>query len=173
MITRKQNSSGIFDAFNRSCGNKNVHTASFYVNIFNEHSATIGEKLTENFKQNVYRSNFPVNENTFVIYDTNRYEILKEIKNLNNKKSPGHDGVCSKMVKFSAPVLADQFAHFFNICFIKECFPKILKFAKILPLLRNGDKTETDNYRPTDLLSCISKLKKKLISKLILPLKTA
>ena len=158
MITRKQNSSGTFDAFNRFCGKKNVHTASFFVNIFNEHSATIGENLTENFKQNVYRSIFPVSENTFVIYDTNRYEILKEIKILNNKKSTGQDGVCSTMVNFSAPVLADQFANFFKICFKKECFPKILKFAKILQLLRNGDKIETDNYRAIDLLSCISKI---------------
>ena len=54
---------------------KSVNTASFDVNFFNEHFATIGEKLKENFKQNVYRSNFPVNKNTFVIYDTNRHLI--------------------------------------------------------------------------------------------------
>ena len=117
LITRKKNSYGIFDALKHFCGKKNVNTASFDVNFFNKHFATIGEKLTENLKQNVCRSNFPVNKNTFVIYDTNRHEILKEIKNLNNKKSTGHDGICSKMVKLSAPVLADHLAHFFNICF--------------------------------------------------------
>ena len=58
LITRKKNSSGIFDALKHFCGKKNVNTASFDVNVFNEHFATIGEKLTENFKQNVYRSNF-------------------------------------------------------------------------------------------------------------------
>ena len=111
----------------------NSFAASFDVNVFNEHFASIGEKLTQNFKQNVYRPNFPVNKSTFVIYDTKRYEILKEIKNLNNKKSTGHDGICSKMLKFCAPVLADHLAHFFNICFEKECFPNFLKIAKILP----------------------------------------
>ena len=54
-----------------------MNTASFDVNVFNEHFVTIGEKLTENFKQNMYRPNFPVNKNTFVVYDTNRFEILK------------------------------------------------------------------------------------------------
>ena len=87
LITRKKNSSGFFDALKHFCGEKTVNTASFDLNVFNELFATFGEKLTENFKQNVNRSNFPVNKNTFVIYDTNRYEILKEIKNLNNKKS--------------------------------------------------------------------------------------
>ena len=53
MITRKKNSSGFLDAFNHFCGKKNVNTASFDVNVFNEHFATNGEKLTENFKQNV------------------------------------------------------------------------------------------------------------------------
>ena len=62
-----------------------MNTASFDVNAFNEHVATIGKKLTENFKQNVYRSKFPVKKNTFVIYDTKRYEILEEIENVNNK----------------------------------------------------------------------------------------
>ena len=146
---------------------ENVNTASFDVNVFNEHFATIGEKLTENFKQNVNSSNFPINKNRFVIYDTNRYEILKEIKNLNNKKSTGYDGICSKMVKFYAPVLADHLAHFFNIYFEKECFPNFLKIAKILPFYKNGDKTEPDNYRPISLLSCISKLFEKLIFKRI------
>ena len=103
-----------------------------------------------------------------MIYDTNRYEILKEIKNLNNKKSTGHDGICSKMVKLSATVLADHSAHFFNICFKKECFPNFLKSAKILQLHENGDKTEPDNYRPISLLSsCTSKLFEKLIFKRI------
>ena len=52
LITRKKNSSGIFDALKHFCGKK-VNTVSFDVNVFNEHFATIGEKLTENFKQNV------------------------------------------------------------------------------------------------------------------------
>ena len=71
------------------------------------------------------------------------------------------------MVKFSAPVLADHLAHFFNICFKKECFPNFLKIAKILPLYKNGDKTKPDNYRPISLLSCITKLLEKLIFKRI------
>ena len=74
------------------------------------------------------------------------------------KKSTGHDGICSKMVKFSAPALADHLAHFFNICFEKEGFPNFLKIAKFSPMYKNGDKTEPDNYRPISLLSCISKL---------------
>ena len=141
---------------------KNVNTASFDDNVFDEHFATIGEKLTEKFKQNVYRSIFPVNKHTFVIYDTNRYEIQEEIKNLNNKKSTGHDGISSKMVKFSAPVLADHLALFSISASKKKCFPNFLKIAKISTLYKIGDKTEPDNYRPISLLSCISKLFEKL-----------
>ena len=69
LITRKKNSSGIFDAVKHFCGKKNVNTALFDIDVFNEHFATIGEKVTQNFKQNVYRSFFPVNKNTFVIND--------------------------------------------------------------------------------------------------------
>ena len=41
MITKKKNSSGIFDAFNHFCGKKNVNTAFFDVNVFNEHFAIL------------------------------------------------------------------------------------------------------------------------------------
>ena len=140
MITWKKNSSGVFDTFNNFCGKKNVNTASFIVNVFNEHFATIVEKLTDNFKQNGYRPNFSVNKNTFRISDTNRYEILKEIKNLNNKKSTGHDGLCSKMVKFSAPVLAHHLAHFLISASKKSVFlifSKLQKFYLCIKMATN------------------------------------
>ena len=100
MITGKKNSSGFFDALKHFCDKKNVNTASFDVNVFNEHFATIGEKQTENFNLTCIDQVFAVNKNTFNIYNTNRYEILKENKNLNKKKSTGHDGLCSKRVYF-------------------------------------------------------------------------
>ena len=49
--------------------------------------------------------------------------------------------------------------------FKKECSPNFLKTAKILPLYKNGEKNEPDNYRPISLLSCISKLFEKLTFK--------
>ena len=64
-------------------------------------------------------------------------------------------------------MLADHLAHFFNLSFKKECFPNFLKIARILPLHKNGDNIESDNYRPISLLSCISKLFEKLIFKRI------
>ena len=140
LITRKKNSTGIFDAFKHFCGKKNVNTASFDVNVFNEHFATTEEKLTENFKQNVFRPNFPVNKNTFVIYNTNRYEILKEIKNLNNKKSTGHDGICSKMLKFSAPVLADHLARFLKSASKKSVFLIFSKLQKFYHCIKMATK---------------------------------
>ena len=72
---------------------------------------------------------------------------------MNNKKSKGHHGICSKTVKYFAPVLADHLAHFFNICFKNKCYPNFLKIAKTIPLHKNGDKTEPDNHRPFSLLS--------------------
>ena len=125
------------------------------------------EKSQKTSKKNVCRSKFQAIKNTFVIFEPIDMRFVKEIKNLNYKKSAGHDGICSKMIKFSAPVLADHLAHFFNICFKKEFFPNFLKNEKNLPLHKNGDKIEPDNYLLSSLLSCISKLFEKLIFKRI------
>ena len=52
-----------------------------------------------------------------------------------------------------------------NLPFTTGVFPNIVKIAKIVPLYKNENKLECNNYRPISLLSSIGKLIEKLLHK--------
>jgi hypothetical protein len=89
-----------------------------------------------------------------------REEIRTAVKNLNNGKSPGADGICVEHIKYSDELLYDLLASAFN-CFITHGhLPKDFMFTLIIPRIKDkkGDLSDCDNYRPIALTSVISKL---------------
>ena len=100
---------------------------------------------------------------TFVSFPTDFDEMAKVIKNLKNKHSTGHDGFSNMMVKLCAPVIMKLMVVCFNEMFIKETFPDISKFAKVIDLFKSGSDIDFDNYRPFSFLSTISKVFEKPI----------
>ena len=63
----------------------------------------------------------------------------------------------SKILKFSASVIADTLTYIYNLCTHKSCFPKVFKPAKVISIYKHGAKTDTSNYRPISVLSLLSK----------------
>ena len=45
-----------------------------------------------------------------------------------------------------------------QLSLIEGCFPNELKIAKIIPLYKNGEKSQFINYRPISLLPLFSEL---------------
>ncbi len=50
-----------------------------------------------------------------------------------------------------------------------NAFPDILKLADVSPIFKNGETTSYANYRPISVLSSVSKIYERLLSKQILP----
>ena len=55
-------------------------------------------------------------------------------------------------------------AHIVNLYFSSGIFPDDMKIAKIIPLFKNGGKTDFTNYRPISILWQFSKIIVKLFS---------
>ena len=54
-------------------------------------------------------------------------------------------------------------AHIINLSLITGVVPDDLKSARVVPLFKKSDKTETGNYRPVSILNIVSKVLERVI----------
>ena len=80
----------------------------------------------------------------------------------------GIDGIDSKILKLSAPVVTDTLTYMYNLCIDKNYFPNGFKKAKVIPVYKSGEKSDPANYRPISILSILSKPLEKHMNKHIL-----
>lgn len=99
----------------------------------------------------------------FKLYEV--YHLLRDLKQTGTK---GLDGLDGKIIKLSAPVIADSLTYIYNLCLDKSYFPSAFKIAKVIPLYKSGDRSDPSNYRPISLLSVLSKPLEKHINKHII-----
>lgn len=99
----------------------------------------------------------------FIWDDITPIEIVKIIKNMDDKKSCGWDDIPISIFKKNIDLWAIPLATFFNKCYEQEVFPDQLKIAKVLPVYKKGCRTNIKNYRPISLLPTISKIFERVI----------
>jgi hypothetical protein len=90
-------------------------------------------------------------------------EIENIIKSLKPKNSNGYDEISVNILKISAPAISSPLAYICNKSFSMGVFSTRLKYSEIIPLFKNGDKTNAINYRPISLLTSFSKVIEKAI----------
>ena len=95
-------------------------------------------------------------------------EILKQIQALKIKKSPGHDDLKPSIIKASYSFLVKPLTRIYNLSLHSGVVPDIWKIAKVIPIFKSGDRSDTNNYRPISLLSCFEKVMERLLAKRIL-----
>ena len=84
---------------------------------------------------------------------TSPAEVESLLKQLNTKKSPGHDGIPTRLLKEAAAELAPSLAVLYNLSFQTGDIPQDWKDATVSPIHKKGAKTSPTNYRPISILS--------------------
>ena len=85
------------------------------------------------------------------------FEVKEIINNLNTKKATGPDLIHNRLLIAANDVTSVHLTRFFNRCLNESVFPSIWKTAAVTPVLKKGDATLCNNYRPISLLSCVGK----------------
>lgn len=86
-------------------------------------------------------------------------EIGNALRNLNNKKSSGPDGIPNFVLRKSGRRVWGYLAVIFNNCLNTGYFPGEWKHSRISPIIKPGkDPTDAANYRPIALNSNVGKL---------------
>ena len=79
-----------------------------------------------------------------------------------NDGSPGIDDICAKPIRYISDIIVIPLSYICQLSLTQGCFPNELKVAKIIPLYKNGEKFQSNNYRPIPLLPLFSKILERL-----------
>lgn len=136
-------------------------------NKFNNYFSSIGETITKTINppggatyQQYLKDSYL---HSFFLAPTDKVEVTKIIKSLKTSYTVGVDDICSKTVKFIVDEIASPLAYCINLSLLHGVVPKTLKIAKIVPIFKNGDKDNYQNYRPISILPIFSKVLERVV----------
>ncbi len=92
-------------------------------------------------------------------------DVFYVLSGLNTQKAYGPDGVPPIVPKNCAPVLTPCLVKHFRLCLSTSTFPSCRKYAYIQHVPKKGDRSNSTNYRPIALLSCLSKAFETILNK--------
>ena len=91
-------------------------------------------------------------------------EVLNTVKSCKPKHSYDCDDISMYVITKVIHQIVKPLVYIFNLSFSTSIFPNDMKTAKVIPLYKNGKKSDFSNYRPISLLSQISKILEKLFN---------
>ena len=80
------------------------------------------------------------------------------ISSLQESKASRPNSLPIKTLKMSKKELSTPLTYLINLAFETAIFTDILKTAKVIPILKNGDQHDCNNYRPISLQLNIGKI---------------
>jgi hypothetical protein len=85
-------------------------------------------------------------------------EIMQAVTNLKTNKAPGKDGITSEIIKASIPSISSVVYKLFNAILQSGNYPTQWKDGINVPIFKNGDPNNPNNYRGITLNSSFGKL---------------
>ena len=92
-------------------------------------------------------------------------DILDGLNKIKPRVTPGPDQIPAYMMKACKDIIAPILHVIFNVSLMKGVFPEVWKEAYIIPIYKNGAKTDANNYRPVTILNCLSKVFEQIIQR--------
>ena len=170
LMTDKKDIVSVWRALNAFTKPKQTATCTdITADTFNDHFLSVGESLLKNMSFEEVSLNSPpdklvqfcesrLNPSVFFSIPTMTvYDVGTCISKMKNRRSTGHDGISSTVLKMSLPYVVDSLTYIFNLCIQQGTFPHSLKKAKVVPIPKTKDIQEPNSFRPISLLSVVSK----------------
>ena len=130
---------------------------SYFVNI----GPTLANKIPET-KQSPIDNMGTCNLNSMFIEPVIENEVQSLIRNLKHS-SAGWDSISAAVLKSADRAILKPLTHVLNLSLTTGVFPREMKIACVIPLLKSGDPMMLNNYRPVSVLPFFSKLFERLM----------
>lgn len=161
---------------NKPCVNDGLSS-----NDFNNYFTDCVESISNNIFQSNYSHNYYLcnndrsainSENTpirpsFSLSEFKVEEVYMAINSLKDSKCLDVYGINAYMLKLASSHICEVLTYIFNNCIKQAIFPDKLKFVKVIPVHKKGDKGKYENYRPISIVPVLSKVLERLLNKQI------
>ena len=108
-------------------------------------------------------TNFPAPSSLINDFPITDEKILNIIRSLNPNKAHGWDGISVRMITLNDAALVTPLKIIFENCLRRSLFPKIWKYANVVPIHKKDEKNLKKNYRPISLLPIFGKILEKFM----------
>ena len=137
-------------------------------NIFNEFFANVGKDAIKDLPppQKDFRDYLGSSTvlNSIVINPITPEALIGVIKSLKPKDSKDINGISSCLLQLVASEISVPMSHIFNLSIKEGIFPDCLKVSKTVPIFKNGDHLDVNNYRGVSLIDSFSKVFEKALA---------
>src|SRR5688572_16465383 len=133
---------------------------------FNEYFTGLAQVLSDKIppSEKHFRSFMPPSSvNSFVLLPTNPLELINITKTLKSTQSSGCDDIDPYITSQVMDLLVAPFAEVINCSLSEGMVPLEIKMARVLPIYKQGNKSELANYRPISILPFFSKFYEKVL----------
>ena len=142
------------------------------VEKFNIHFSNVGKTTYQNTQKEIHGEkvsappliNLPVQNQYFRPQPVDINTIILTVKDLKETTSVGSDNIPLKFVKDALYVIAVYLTCIVNTSIVTGVFPNAWKHAIIVPIFKNGDPENVNDYRPISILPVISKILEKIVA---------
>jgi hypothetical protein len=166
-VKKKGNRDRLPNIFKNSDGKIKQEDAA---QIFNKYFVSLAENLTRN-KVNINEADLYIIRNSTEGFPAMNLHLVMEseligvITSLKSTHSSGYDGITNRLLKLCSHQISKPLCFIINKSLCMGVYPERLKYAVINPLLKKGDKTLINNYRPISLLTSFAKVFEAVIFK--------
>lgn len=96
-------------------------------------------------------------DDTLFLLPVDEYEVSCIINRLSNSTSKDIFGLSNRLLKTVRDGIIEPLKIIINRCFECGTFPKKLKFSRVSPVFKGGDKCDPGNYRPISVVPALAK----------------
>ena len=138
------------------------------MNELGKHFSTMGKRFAESIPKpkksiKTFIEKLVLNEKSMFLYDATKNEVGNLIDKLENKCSSGFDNISNIILKNLKSAIVSPFTKIINMSLQCREFPSRMKNADMVPLYKNKNRKEVNNYRPISLLLTLSKILEKVM----------
>ena len=139
----------VFNSYFASVALPEIHRGS--VEDFSGHPSVLGIASRQ------------VLEHPFTFEPVSSSYVKEILDDLNPRTAVGADGISPRLLRLSAPVMAEEIARSINFLIANRSWPDKWKCGNLTPLFKKDKDTRKENYRPVSVLTALSKVFEKVM----------